>query len=141
MTAVAMRPKIAAAPEYRRLLSSGVVAITVVSGALALFGVAAFAMISPAVGAAWLLVAGSVAALDARFATATRLEIEGDTVTLGYWSRAKTYSADDLVVTHDAHRNAFSVARRRGHRTLARFRHEDGAARAFMRAGVEIVST
>lgn len=140
MTAVAVRPEVAAAPEYRRVLSSGVAAIAVVSALMALFGVAAFAMISPAVGAAWLLVAGSVAAIDARFATATRLEVEGDTVTLGYWNRARTYAAGDVVVTHDARRNVFSVARRGAHRTLARFRHEDGAARAFMRAGVEIVS-
>jgi hypothetical protein len=140
MTAVAMRPVAVAAPEYRRVLTSGVAAIAAVSAVMVLFGIAAFAMISPAVGAAWLLVAGSVAALDARFATATRLEVEGDTVTLGYWNRAKHYAAEDLVVTHDARRNVFSVARRGAHRTLARFRHEDGAARAFMGAGVEIVS-
>ena len=140
MTAVAVRPEMVVAPEYRRVLSSGVAAIAAVSVLMALFGVAAFVMISPAVGAAWLLVAGSVAAIDARFATATRLEIEGDMVTLGYWNRAKTYAADAVVVTHDARRNVFSVARRGGHRTLARFGHEDGAARAFMHAGVEILS-
>jgi hypothetical protein len=140
MTAVAVRPELADAPEYRRVLSSGVAAIAAVSALMALFGALAFVIISPAVGAAWLLVAGSVAALDARFATATRLEVDGDTVTLGYWNRAKSYTAEDLVVTHDARRNMFSVARRGAHRTLARFRHEDGAARAFMGAGVEIVS-
>src|SRR5262245_32563576 len=140
MTAAVVRPNEVATPEYHRVLSSGVIAIAVVSGALALFGVLAFAMISPAVGAAWLLVAGSVAALDARFATATRLVVQGDAVTLGYWNRAKTYTADNLVVTHEARRNSFSVTRRGARRTLARFRHEDGAARAFMGAGVEIVS-
>jgi hypothetical protein len=147
MTSVAERPlkvapSLAATGDYVRFLSSGAMAIFTVSGFVAVWSVVAAITLSLPIGAIALLLAIGLAAFDARFATATRLNVAADGVTLGFWKREKTYAPGSVVVTHDVRRGRFTLTHRgSARRTLARFKDDAGApVSAFLQAGIEILS-
>jgi hypothetical protein len=141
MTVVVERAITAPAPAYRRRLTTARVAILAVAVPIAAWAVVAMVKLSPIVGGTALLVAGALALLDAMFATPTRIDVDGDGVTLGFWKREKQYDARNIVVTHDVRRGRVTITRRNKKRVLAEFADDgDDAVNAFVGAGVEVVS-
>lgn len=142
MTAVAIRPTEAPpiAP-YRRALPAGVRSIAAVTGLVLAWAVIAFVALSATIGAGALVFAAVVGWFDANFATATRIEVTPESVTLGFWRRTKRYAAKAIVVTHDVRSDRFSLRRRNKRHALLHFHDDDPAAVvAFLVAGVEIIS-
>jgi hypothetical protein len=131
----------AEAPAYRRRLDSARIAIAAVCGIVLIFALVAMVELSPVIGGAALVVAAAVGLLDAMFATPTRLDVDGDGVTLGFWKRVKRYEARHLVVTHEVPRGRFTITKRNKKRVLVQFNDDgDDAVNAFVGAGVEVVS-
>ena len=142
MTVVAERAvSPAPAPAYRRRLDSARIAIAAVAGIVAVFALLAMVEISPVVGGIALVVAAAVGLLDAMFATPTRLDVNGEGVTLGFWKRDKRYDVRSVVVTHEVPRSRYTITKRNKKRVLVQFNEDgDDAVNAFVGAGIEVVS-
>jgi hypothetical protein len=98
-------------------------------------------MTAPRCGIALFVVAAVVAALDARYATATHITIDERGVTLRYWKRTKTFAPKSVSILHDVRHGRLTLSCKGKHRALARFRDQRGSAvRAAMGAGVEVIS-
>ncbi len=141
MTAVTTRPA-EAASTYRRTFGSGVLTILAANGVLAAWAVVIMLTTSSTLGLAGLAVAAVALTCDARFNTPTSIDVGDAGVTLGYWHRRRGFDARSVVLTHDVPRDRFTLVRRGHRRPLVRFRETNAleAARAFVAAGVEIVS-
>ncbi len=137
-----VRPARLQQPEYHRVLPFAVWEIIGGSCAVGLPAVAAFVTLAPNAGITALILAAAFAVFDAEYATPWRIDVDDEGVTLCFWHRAMTYDPCAIVVTHDVPAERFIVRRRSGFPTFMRFQDDDenGALRAFVGAGVEIIS-
>jgi hypothetical protein len=145
MAAITVRSVQAAAlhsPVYERVLPLAIWEIVVANTVIALPAIVAFLTLPPVFGVAALVFAATFAILDAEFITPWRVDVWADGVTLHFWHRAPEYASSEIVVVHDVPVDRFVLHRRSGFPTFARFQDEDSAPalRAFMTAGVEVVS-
>jgi len=148
MTAVTERPVDNAPAVLRRDLPGARRALVIVNGLLVVLSVAIGAVISIPLGLLALALTGVITLCDAQYHTPSRIWVDATHVVLGYWMRSKRFSPRSVVLRHDVRHDRFVLVRRgkrrrrRTRRTLVRFRDRDTTTvtRAFMAAGVEIVS-
>jgi hypothetical protein len=146
MTAVTERPVDDAPAVLRHDLPGARRQLIVVNGLLVVLSVAIGATISIRLGLLALALTAVIALCDAQYHTPSRIWVDATHVVLGYWMRSKRFSPRSVVLRHDVRHDRFVLVRRRKrrrrHHTLVRFRDRDTTTvtRAFMAAGVEIVS-
>jgi hypothetical protein len=130
------------APEYQRVLPLAIWEIVMANAVIAIPALLAAVMLPPVYGVVALALAAAFAILDAEYITPWCVEVWDDAVTLYFWHRAPDYAPSEIVVVHDVPVDRFVLRRRSGFPTFARFQDEDSsrALRAFMAAGVEVVS-
>lgn len=146
MTAVTTRPVEAELATYRHPSTSGVVSIAVAGGLIAVWATVILVSVSVTAGLIGIAIAIGATVFDAAYNTPTAIAVEPTGISMRYWRRTKRFDAADLVVTHKVPRDKFTVTRRGKRRSLMTFRARDSrgaatAVRAFMAAGVEIVSS
>lgn len=147
MTAVTTRPARAEfatldRPAYRHPSASGSASIVVASGLVAFWAAVILVAISVPAGLVGIAIAVGAGLCDAAFNTPTAIDVDNRGVTLHYWRRTKRLAAADVSVTHIVPRDKFVVSRRGKRRSVMQFRDRDAqhAARAFMAAGIELIS-
>jgi hypothetical protein len=118
------------------------VSIAVASGLIAFWAAVIMVSVSVAVGLVGIAIAIGVGLADAALNTPTAITVESTGITMQYWRRAQHFDAAELVVTHNVPRDKFVVTRRGKRRSVMHFRENrpQRAVRAFMAAGVEIIS-
>jgi predicted membrane-bound spermidine synthase len=145
MTAVTTRPVQAELATYRHRATSGLVSIALASGLIAFWAAVILVSVSVTAGLVGIVIAIGAGLADAASNTPTAIAVEPTGITMRYWRRTRQFDATELVVTHNVPRDKFVVTRRGKRRSLMTFRERDSrgsgrAVRAFMAAGVEIVS-
>jgi hypothetical protein len=142
MTAVTTRPVQATLSTYRHNATSGLVSIVVASGLIAFWAAVILVSVSVVAGLVGIAIAIGAGLADAALNTPTAITVEPTGITMRYWRRTRQFDASELVVTHNVPRDKFTVTRRGKRRSVMTFRENrpQRAVRAFMAAGVELIS-
>jgi hypothetical protein len=142
MTAVTTRPVQAELATYRHSAISGLVSIAVASGLIAFWAAVILVSVSVVAGLVGIAIAIGAGLADAAFNTPTAITVWPTGITMRSWRRTRQFDPSELVVTHNVPRDKFTIARRGKRRSLMTFRENrpQRAVRAFMAAGVELIS-
>lgn len=126
--------------DHERFLASGLVSIAVVAAGMAIASLIAMALVSVPAGLAGLALTVVTTGVNASFRTPTRLAMNADGITFGYWGRSNTIDGKSLVVTHELRRDRYTIERRGARLRLARFGGGDDLVQHFVSRGIEIVT-